>query len=334
MFGAAFHLIFALIVKNDQVEQQEAEMTALNNSEGEDAPIEDEIAKADGVFFSNEVISGQEVDEILRSSLTRLIVIAGSPNSGKTTLIASLFDAFNQSPFADFLFARSDTMGGFERRSFTARLTSERTLPTTERTIPEETIRFLQISARDMQLDQPAQQMLFADISGEMYQHAQVNTEDVQMLRFIERADHFVVMIDGGKLNDVALRQTEKAAAYLIIRSLLDEGILKPDAFVDVLFSRWDKVAGSPDAKGTKDFVAHVKEELANEFAHRVGRLKFYEVAARPDPRVLPIEYNLAEVFQDWVRASPLSERSWHTHPTIPMTLSEVIEDRNARKLG
>lgn len=327
------------IPAGEQIDEPDAEGIYLDTEKA--AGITDDGSREpDGIFFSAEVVSGLEADNILRSSLTRLIVIAGSPDSGKTTLVASIYEAFNKGLFAESMFAGCGTFGGFEKRCFTARLVSERSIAETERTLAERTVRFLNISTRDNELAEPVQQMLFADISGEIYQNAQVNSEDAGMLRFVSRADHFVVIIDAGKLEDLSLRQTELASSISIIRSLLDEGFLRDDSYVDILFSRWDKAKASTEVEKIKRFVDHIKSKLHTDFAQKVGRLRFYEVAARPElsveppyESILPPLYNLSEVFQGWVNDSPLSKRIWFSSPTRSLSIDEVVEDRRQRRL-
>lgn len=55
--------------------------------------------------------------------------------AGKTTLVAALYEKFNEAPFANYLFAGSKTLVAMERRSHLARLTSGALRPDTERTL-------------------------------------------------------------------------------------------------------------------------------------------------------------------------------------------------------
>jgi hypothetical protein len=104
------------------------------------APFESEVSSlpvSEEVYI--DLPLGEELDlngaaEIMGASLSRVIVVAGDVNSGETTLIAALYDKFNEAPFANYLFAGSKTLVAMERRSHLARLTSGALRPNTERT--------------------------------------------------------------------------------------------------------------------------------------------------------------------------------------------------------
>src|SRR5258706_16328307 len=72
-------------------------------------------------------------NEVTAQSLTNVILFAGTAESGKTTLLATLYLLFQKGPFATFSFAGSRTLVGFERRVHNARLSSKLSIPRTER---------------------------------------------------------------------------------------------------------------------------------------------------------------------------------------------------------
>ncbi len=83
--------------------------------------------------------TGLELDpisgmEITRAALTRVIVLAGSEASGKTTLLVSLYERFQEGAFTEYLFAGSRTLLGLEMRCHRARIQSGASKPDTERT--------------------------------------------------------------------------------------------------------------------------------------------------------------------------------------------------------
>jgi hypothetical protein len=72
---------------------------------------------------------------------------------GKTTLLASLHDAFQRKPFAGFLAAGSRTLLGFEERCFDSRAPSEAQEPKTLRTTPAEVLLFYHMWLRNQDLE-------------------------------------------------------------------------------------------------------------------------------------------------------------------------------------
>src|SRR5438046_759504 len=80
---------------------------------------------------SGEALTEAQASEVTRHGVTRVVVLAGPSGSGKTTVLTSLFEAFLEAPFGNFLFAGSRTLLGFERRCHDARVASGRTDPHT-----------------------------------------------------------------------------------------------------------------------------------------------------------------------------------------------------------
>ena len=54
-----------------------------------------------------------------------------------------------------------------------------------------------------------------------------------------------------------------------------------------------------------KQFVKHVLLEIRQRFKARLGELRFYCVAARPEKKVLPFAYGLERVFRPWIEEVP-----------------------------
>src|SRR6266478_9212034 len=71
--------------------------------------------------------TGKELDNLEAANLqvarpVRLVVVAGPIESGKTTLIASLYELFQWSRVSDYLFAGSNTLAGFEQKCYLSRI--------------------------------------------------------------------------------------------------------------------------------------------------------------------------------------------------------------------
>src|SRR4051812_46965051 len=63
---------------------------------------------------------------LLRAGETRIIAVIGPSDAGKTSLIASLYDLFQEGPVAGVEFARSRSLHAFERTCHDARAASRR----------------------------------------------------------------------------------------------------------------------------------------------------------------------------------------------------------------
>jgi len=193
--------------------------------------------------------------DLLRANAAPIVLLAGAAKSGKTTLLASLHDSFQRRPFAGYFAAGSRTLMGFEERCFDSRAASGANEPTTLRTRPAEGLVFYHMKFRNEDLKTPIKHLLLADMSGEHYSGALDSASEMRALTIISRADHFVHLIDGGKLVSKELGALTRSNAMMLMRRCVEEGMFEQDAKVDILLTKWDIAlsrCGEEKAQDTK----------------------------------------------------------------------------------
>ena len=88
-----------------------------------------------------DTLTTAEASRLLCRSDARMIAIIGPRDAGKTSLIASLYDLFQEGPVLEIGYAQSRTLQAFERACHDARATSRRNAPHIYRT-PLSGVRF------------------------------------------------------------------------------------------------------------------------------------------------------------------------------------------------
>ncbi|MGH9739396.1 MAG: TRAFAC clade GTPase domain-containing protein [Candidatus Acidiferrales bacterium] len=273
--------------------------------------------------------SGNELDALAatvlqQAQLTRLIVVAGPVKAGKTTLIATLHDLFQTGKIGDYAFAWSRTLPAFERRCHLSRIASERNAPDTERT-PFGKVRYLHAQVSGPELPDGLLDLLFIDVSGEVFDGARDSISECQQLDFLKMADHFLLLMDCEKIIDFKKRNLVIHDAAMLLRSCLDSGMLSPSCIVGVLWTKYDFVAASGDGEHAT-FVEKAEEELRKQFALRVGDLSFRKVAARPaDVKGLEFGHGVPELLREWATKSPRDR-------TMNLLPSERLGSRESEK--
>ena len=259
------------------------------------------------------------------ASPTKLIIVAGAADSGKTTLLAGLYERFNKEPFTGYVFAGSQTLPGFEQRSHLARLASWASKPDTERTKRWIERDLLHLKVRLEDFSKPVQDMMFSDLPGERFRAIRDSVDEAKRMVFLRRADHFVLLIDGEKLNDPGRRQGAYSDGDLILQSCVDAGMLGLRSRVDVLFSKWDIILNSNKKSDTEEFVNNIEKKLKRKFDERIGQLRFAQVAARSEKGNLPPAFGLDVLFPSWVEEGliPLFAK-----PSLPSSLPKREFDR------
>jgi hypothetical protein len=259
-------------------------------------------------LHNGEALTVEEAYSITRASRTRVLVVAGPAESGKTTLIASIFNRLECAPFAGYMFAGSKTLIGFEQRCHLARLTTGRATAATPRTRRGAERCLLHLSVWKSDSTQSAIDLLLADLSGEDYERASNSPEECAKLPLIRRADHFILLIDGAKVVRSNARQGEKRQAVMLLQSCLDAGQLKRNSLVDVLISKMDIVEGDAHKAEHLDFIADLKRSLLQRFQNRLESFRFFEVAARRERGDYEIAYGLSTPFASWIEELPPAE--------------------------
>lgn len=279
-------------------------------------------------LFTGEKLSIDETEAITLRWPTQLVVLAGAEASGKTTVLASVYEHLSQAPFAGFLFAGSRSLIGFERICHANRLVSGGTRPATLRTIPEESSSYYHLALREDGGDRRRRHVLLSALSGELYRWARNSREECEKLTFLHRADTIIVLVDGARLSSPVQRTNAHADAAGILDSFLDAKMLPPGCRVEFVFSKLDCIRKA--GQSALAFLAQTQEKLDAKFRARVPGLAFREIAARPEPSAISEELSerLAAAFASWTTSKPATAiDDWQVAPP-------PIEAREFSKFG
>src|SRR5262249_20706847 len=152
------------------------------------------------------------------------VVLVGDAESGKSTLLSSIYISFLHGPFGGLRFAGSRTLFAFEDRSFFALAKSGLHEPDTRRTSYGERQTFLHIGCSSAD---EVTHLLVGDMSGEYFDRAVDNTEELTKLEFMRRADHVTVLIDGAQVVDQGLRHVKRARMRQLLKRMVQVGFLR-----------------------------------------------------------------------------------------------------------
>lgn len=272
----------------------------MAESQEDDADDAAERADAAESYPTGEALTAEEALAVTRAAPARVIVIAGPARSGKTTLIASLYERFHDGPLAGYLFAGSRTLVGFEKRCHLSRRASGRETPDTERTSHAASDVLLHLSVRAQEGGQ-CLDLLFTDIYGEAFRQAADSTDEAEQLTVLKRADHVALLVDGAKLASLTQRQEPYSQADALLASCLEVGVLGPESRVQILVTKADKLRGGTRPEVNLAFVAERWAWLEGRYRGRFASFDQFEVAVRPEaPGPLGAAHGLDTMFPLW----------------------------------
>lgn len=256
----------------------------------------------------------EEALTITRAAPTQVVVIAGAEESGKSTLLASIYERFLRGPWAGFQFAGSSTLLGFEQLCHPGRGVSGRQRPHTHRTKLTQGRQLLHLRLRP-ENGGDRKDMLLSDLSGEEFGHIRDSILDAQDLGMVKAAHHFVLLIDGEKIADPKLRQKGRDDASLLLRIFVEQGLLREWSRVDLVFSKWDVADNAATRTEATAFADLITDELTAKYSSRLARMRSFKVSARDPTGALLPAHGIEDAIRSWVLDGPVS-----TSPSVGLT--------------
>lgn len=274
---------------------------------------------------SGEAITEDGADNIPRQFETKVVIIAGPPDSGKTTIITSLYEEFQGGPYSGFIFAGSNSLIGFERRCHEGRKASGNKKPDTVRTPSQSTVNFLHLRLAKVHSEGfHIQNLLLADMPGETFKAIRDSSDAVNSLRILQRADSITLLLDGALLIDRRSRHNAAADSRMILRSILQENVLANFCKIDIVFSKWDLIQ---DSAFNREIIDYIKS-LKNEFTEIIGQkhpFEFHEIAARPTKPSIPFALGIPVLLRSWMESPAARNHAMIFLPQVKFSSREVM---------
>jgi Double-GTPase 2 len=297
-------------------------------------PVESGKSDEPIVIWTGEGLDESDANRFMREVACRPIVFIGGVKSGKTTLIAAIWEKFSAGEHFGWVFAGSRTLVGFENRCFLSRSESEGELPDTERTGQHRQGTFLHLCLHSF--TQGIDNILLYDVTGESFREAIDSSDACRGLEVLRQADHINFVLDGAKLMDIGVRQQERAAVTRLLLRCLDNGMITPDSNVTVIVSKWDLIYAKIHSNDPVfRFIETIETDLRRITEGRIQSYNFCRVASRGSQNLqcaVQFGTGLDTLFDAWkprIRQSKLPQLKAAT-TSIDMFGAIIREQQNA----
>ncbi len=280
----------------------DADVVAVtDDAEAPDSTPEIALAKS-------ERLNLEEASAVMRAAPTRVIAIIGPTSSGKTSMIASLCDLFQQGRIGELHFARSRTLFAFEQACHHARAASRRNSPQTEHTSLASGLGFYHLGVRN-EATSKMPHLLFADRSGEDYRSVADDPTVAAEFMEVRRADVVTALVNGELLLDLRSRHNVRHEIVMILQGLLNGDVLSAKQRLAVVLTKLDVVRTAPTAdreRTERDFDGLVKQ-IETIFAQVFREIRPFKIAASPATTALPHGFGVSELLAFWTELSVTS---------------------------
>jgi len=269
-----------------------------------------------------------DASAILRSARSSMVAIVGPTLSGKTSLIASLCNLFQQGPVDDLQFARSRTLFAFEQACHHARAASRRNSPQTEHTHRGSGVGFYHLAL--VHNSSPIQ-LLLSDRPGEDYREVADDPNNASSFVEIRRADSILILVNGELLLDLTARHNVRQDTLMILQGLKDGDVLSGSQRLAVVLTKLDVIRTALTAdhdRAQRDFDGIVNLVRAR-FGETFKEILPFKIAASPATEILPYAFGSNELLKFWVEPQAATDPKLlqNIHPARAMGRFGIADD-------
>jgi hypothetical protein len=241
-------------------------------------PDPDGIDDADALY-GPERLNAEEASRLLAQGPGRLVVWVGERGSGRTTLTAQLYE-HQRRPGLDAMFAGSWTLLAFEQMLHPRGRTAVFDRPPD----PEQIDDGRELLHLALNTDGDRVHLLIADLPGEPFSRLADNQLAPSQIRWLDRADKLVLIVDGARLCVPETRGTTVTRARQLLERLTAGGLPHGGAELALIVSKWDLVWQD---LGARAYWLAREEDLLAELQSHVPSATILRVAADARPGVL-----------------------------------------------
>jgi hypothetical protein len=248
-----------------------------------------------------------DINKIAFDSYTRLVILAGMHDVGKTTALLSLMHLFESGEgIGGFIFAGSQTLVDFEQKAWPSKVDSGNDEATTARTPHTEysELKFLHLNLAEKANSSSKRDILFTDISGELFLNLRDTKKDAQDFLIGKRADHFALFLDSGALSSPQMKMSARNSGLTILKSLAENGTLTGLTRLQIVYSRCD-LFPDPQEQLQREFVDKLTAEIRRLYGESFD-ISVHEIASRPSRDGVEFGHGLEDLFKVWATKSQL----------------------------
>ena len=225
-------------------------------------------------------LSVSEATRILRHGPSSVISLVGPQDSGKTSLIAGMYDLLQRGTVGGYAFAGSSTMHAFERACHDSRRDSQRDVAHMERTEGGQVLFFHLDLVGDSAEKRAA---LLGNRAGEEYMDVQNGPDLAKGYPELKRSDILTILVDGAKLLDAGERHQVRAEVRLTLRAFVEVGVATASQRLAVVLTKLDAVRKSEaQTASALRYFETLLDNLRTEFSGHFADVQAFIVAASP----------------------------------------------------
>lgn len=249
------------------------------------------------------MLNDTEATSLLRRRPSRVVAMIAPSEAGKTSLIASVYDLFQNGPVGTIAFRGSKTLRDFELVCHDARAASRRGKPHTERTKRGE-VKFFHLDVVK-EIGGEMLTLILADRAGEDYRTAIDDTANAEPFIELRRCDVLSLLIDGSRLRDSESRHNVKNDAQMLIQAMAEQDIFAHRPRLAVVLTKLDLVDGDDHRDRVHADFDSIVSTIRRLHGDKFSEIETHKVAASPQDGTVARGTGMANLLAQWLKSPP-----------------------------
>lgn len=248
--------------------------------------------------YTGDALDENELSKFQLKCRPKVIAVLGDTGSGKSTLIQSIYEAFQRGSFNGKTFHGSKTLIGFDKRSYLARLASNSSAASTPRTAIGDGVKYYHVSVR---CDNTLRHIIIADRAGEYYNQCCNDPSLIKQFQEMYIADEIVLLLDGSKIIDINFRSITIANLRKYLRIINDVVSLEvPNIHINLCISKYDLVDSYEHKDALMGSINDLFSFFQNECCSNGMTFAMHNVVARSNGSEFTLAYGVDTMFDNW----------------------------------
>ncbi len=243
-----------------------------------------------------------EASNVLKKEDSKVICILGPSDSGKTCLIASVYDMFQIGDKIGIDFRGSQSLLAFEKICHDSRAESKRNTPHSPRT-PYGPVNFYHLNLCMLENHNKNLSLLIADRAGEEYKSASDDISLVDDFLEVHRADTINVLIDGERLIDNRARHNLKNDITMMLQALKDQSGIRSKPQLAIVLTKYDAVQQSEYQSRALSDLNNIVDNITSRLNGYIFSIEVFKVAASPKGGDLPRGAGVLNLLKYWLNS-------------------------------
>lgn len=188
--------------------------------------------------YLGDALNDDNINNVINKAKPHLAVLVGFPEYGKSTFVSSLYHVLlTEGRIGDCKFVNSETILGFERRTFVRRYENDFKRRLNRTALLENYFLTIDFLDNNNQL----RQLVVSDRSGEAYKEYCHRAESLRQDKAIKHTNHLIFFLDATKIDVLNIVNLRTNVSQLVKR-FKTESVIKEGLIIDVIFNKIDKI--------------------------------------------------------------------------------------------